>query len=101
MKKVLTRKIHNCLCCQRDIVPHTPALFERHYIREDGCLHTYDAYYHIRCHYYFVKSCERYAKFKDHCPHPVKMIETIYSYIPGEAVMEPDYQKCNVCGQHV
>lgn len=38
---------------------------------------------------------ERQAK----CPHNRK--DTVYSYIPGEAVQQPDHDVCRDCGAHL
>ena len=38
-------------------------------------------------------------KKQELCQH--KRIETIYRYMPGEAVQEPDYDICIDCGKHI
>lgn len=39
--------------------------------------------------------------FKRKCKHPQKFIDTVWRYIPGECVKEPDYDRCMLCGQIV
>jgi hypothetical protein len=34
---------------------------------------------------------------RQNCPH--KNTETIWDYIPGEAVKQPDHELCTDCGQ--
>ena len=38
-------------------------------------------------------------KWQAKCPH--KNIDTVYSYIPGEAVQQPDHDVCIDCGATV
>jgi hypothetical protein len=50
-----------------------------------------------KCKYKEERSKRRFAKFKEHCPH--KVTTTMYRYIPGECVKEPDYDICLICGK--
>ena len=36
------------------------------------------------------------SDMQSHCPHTEK--ETVYSYIPGECVQQPDHDVCVTCG---
>jgi hypothetical protein len=50
-----------------------------------------------KCKYKEERHSERFEKFKEHCSH--KVTTTMYRYIPGECVEEPDYELCLVCGK--
>lgn len=51
------------------------------------------------CHYYESPHKMRIKDIQNKCPHVGK--ETIYAYIPGECVQEPDYEVCIACGKIV
>jgi hypothetical protein len=41
----------------------------------------------------------RFKEFQMFCSHPNKFIKTVWSYIPGECVKEPNYDFCSLCGK--
>lgn len=52
-----------------------------------------------RCFYEENEREARFEEFKKVCEH--KSVEEVWSFIPGEAVMEPDYDRCRYCGKIV
>jgi hypothetical protein len=52
-----------------------------------------------RCHYKDTDRIMRFEKFKSSCTHKkIDFIHTVWDYIPGEAVKEPQYDECQLCG---
>ena len=54
-----------------------------------------------RCKLENERHKERFAKFVENCKHPEEFRELKYSYIPGEAVMEPSHEECRLCNKVV
>lgn len=52
-----------------------------------------------KCKWKKELSAIRFKVFQKHCVHPKKFVETEWSYIPGECVMEPDCDYCGLCGK--
>ena len=52
-----------------------------------------------KCKYKSEQHNKRYKKFQKQCEHPQEFIDTQWCYIPGESVMEPDYDYCRLCGK--
>lgn len=52
-----------------------------------------------RCLYKSKQQKPRYEKFQEKCIHPKEFIETVWDYIPGECVKEPQYDQCRLCNQ--
>lgn len=50
-----------------------------------------------RCKYKMAESKRRFELFVEKCPHPDGFVELVWSYIPGEAVMQPDHDVCRLC----
>lgn len=61
----------------------------------------YTLYECPRCHYKKAWHKERYEKFQKSCKHPDKFVHVVYSYIPGEAVQQPDHFECGLCGKWI
>lgn len=52
-----------------------------------------------KCHYQDHESLERYMRFQQTCQHEKReLIHEVWDYIPGEAVMEPQFDVCHLCG---
>jgi len=49
-----------------------------------------------KCKYKNGRHKERFDKFKYNCNHPIW--ETVWDYIPGECIKEPQYDVCVLCG---
>ncbi|WP_103110727.1 hypothetical protein [Brevibacillus reuszeri] len=92
----LKRICDNCFCSfQKGDVYYQ----KRTVVEEDGELFTFEKTRCARCKYKLEQRAARFEAFKMRCHHPIK--EEIWSYIPGEAVMQPDHEECRVCGQLV
>jgi hypothetical protein len=100
-KRIKTRKSHLCYECLKVILPSL-AVSERIFskIEDDGVVivSSITLYYHLRCAYLNQRRGERFERFKQGCQHPRGFRETEYSYIPGEAVMQPECDRCRLCG---
>ena len=95
MKKLKTRKTHTCCRCKRSIPIGSIAVL-------DGPpVYTTNMYYHLRCYYGREASKLRFNRFVMKCPHPEKMRVTVWTYIPGECVKEPDHDECRICGRYI
>jgi phage FluMu protein Com len=68
-------------------------------LEECGKIYAYEVLVCPKCKYRNEAKRERFGRFKKQCKH--KETYTIYRYIPGECVMEPDYEQCMICGQTV
>lgn len=60
-----------------------------------GGLCTFEYLWCSKCKFKKENQKIRFEKFKPNCHHPIVSLE--YSYIPGEAVMEPDHNECRIC----
>jgi hypothetical protein len=49
-----------------------------------------------KCKYKQEQHKTRFEQFKTKCHHPIT--DEKWSYIPGEAVMQPDHDECLICG---
>lgn len=97
-KSIKTRKIHPCSRCRKPIQIGT-ARTEREVYKTCGTMLAYNSYLHIRCAYKKQQSELRFQQFQMHCTHPEKFIDTEYRYVPGEFFMEPDFDRCELCGK--
>lgn len=69
---------------------------------EDGeQVHAFEWLTCPKCKYQMGRSNARLKRFKKACAHPSWAIETIYRYIPGEAVKEPSHSICRLCHEIV
>ena len=104
-KLVKVRKDHQCIECNKIIRKKGMAYRDKHtIIFDDGDKITCDSiimYTCIRCNYKITQKANRFNEFKKVCSHPEKFIDTIYDYIPGEAVKQPDHCECLLCGQTI
>lgn len=94
------RKAHTCQICGHTIgkgeVYYKIKEFYPPYDENDKTF-SYETSICPKCKYKEEQSKMRFVKFKEHCPH--KVTTTIYRYIPGECVQEPDYNICLICGK--
>lgn len=89
---VKTKNKHLCYLCRRIIPIGDKAKLKKIYHKYDGfCVER--RYFHFKCSY------KDEARINRPCPHPAKMVFTVYSYIPGECVQEPHHDECGCCGK--
>jgi len=97
-----SRKEHICFDCDKVIPKDTVYYVIKHMYHDIDCKPNFGSIevkqcpkclYEEKCHY------KRYADFTKRCEHLRKFIDTVYDYIPGEAVKEPQYDQCLLCGK--
>jgi hypothetical protein len=71
---------------------------ERYVIKEWSKVMAWTSYTCPKCEYKNEQHDKRFKRFQGICNHPNNFIETVWSYIPGECIKEPDYDKCTLCG---
>ena len=101
-RKVATRSLkRRCEYCDTRFLKGDVYYLHRYVSRSDGEFVAYEYLVCAKCKYKRNDWEERYEKFKNKCKHPKEFIETIYDYIPGEAVKQPEYDVCTLCGQTI
>lgn len=98
IKKILrSKRPHTCDYCGKTIPKGTVYYREKHIIKdEDMIFYTYVTKTCPKCVFKSKQGGERFKRFKPTCEH--KITDTVYGYIPGECVMEPQYDECRICG---
>lgn len=106
-RKIASRKLkRRCECCGRRFAKGDVFYHER------KVYHVYDGMEeHIvgvdttqcpKCRYIQQDRANRYEQFQQTCQHEKReFIHEVWDYIPGEAVMEPQYDVCTLCGNHL
>jgi len=94
-----SRKTHRCISCGELITKGSVYYSEKTAFKEDGKFYSGEIKWCPKCKYKHDRSKARFESFKLKCHHP--LIDTKYDYIPGEAVMEPQYDYCLICGKIV
>jgi len=90
-----SRKEHECFECGKVIPKRTVYYLIKHIYRDIDCEPNFGSIkvkQCPKCIYKEKRHRERYADFIKRCEHPKKFIDTVWDYIPGEAVMEPQYR---------
>lgn len=90
----LQRKCIHCNCSFKkgDVLYKT-----RNVVSEDGDTFAQEYIECPKCLYKATERKKRFAAFVDRCTHPDGFVELVWSYIPGEAVMQPDHDVCRLC----
>ena len=107
MKRLIAkRKLkRSCSKCNAVISKGEVYYKERHVSIEEGfgnkIFYSIEFVTCAKCQYKQEQHNKRYALFAEKCKHPAWAIETMYRYIPGESVKEPDYDRCLLCGKTV
>ncbi len=94
-KRKLQRK---CDVCGNEISKGEVYYKTRSVETDDEKIYAFNIYECCRCRYKAREWEQRYEKFKKRCKHPDKFCVEMWRYIPGEAVKEPDYDVCTLCG---
>jgi hypothetical protein len=101
---VASRKLQrNCLYCNKsfkkgDVYYKHRVVTDETYFASKINLFTSEHLICARCEYKKKEHVKRQEKFKKNCAHPKKFIQEIWSYIPGESIMQPDHLECSLCG---
>lgn len=106
-RKIASRKLkRRCECCGRgfekgDVYYHERKV--RHFYNgENEDIVGVNKTKCPKCRYRDQNSLERYERFQKTCQHEkIEFIHEVWDYIPGEAVMEPQYDECRLCGNHL
>lgn len=99
-RKVASRRLkRRCEYCDTRFFKGDVYYLHRYFSRYDEEIIAYEYLVCAKCKYKRNDWEERYEKFKNKCKHPKEFIETIYDYIPGEAVKQPEYDVCTLCGK--
>ena len=101
MKRLIAhRKLKNtCVTCERQINKGDVYYKKRVVFAEDGIVRAWDAIECPKCYRQRMETEKRYVEFQKTCTHPNSFQDTHYTYIPGEAVMEPSHDYCLLCGK--
>lgn len=101
MKKLIAKRRlkHGCDQCKELILKGHVYYRKRTVFVEDSKVYGYTITYCSRCKYRNEQRKIRFEKFKEKCHHPKEFIHEVWCYIPGEAVKQPDYCQCMLCGK--
>lgn len=99
---VAKRKLKNrCIFCNKEILKGQSYYRKRIVIETEDSIYGYTTYICPKCKWKNESAQGRFEKFKSRCKHPERFVEEIWSYIPGEAVMQPDHLECRLCGERI
>lgn len=103
MKRLIAAKRlkRRCSYCNRDFGKGDVYYRNREVFEEDGKIFAGEYVICPKCKYKQEQQDKRFNEFKRKCKHPQKFIDTVWRYIPGECVKEPDYDRCMLCGKIV
>lgn len=98
MKRLAAKRIlkRTCECCNKTI-NKGEIYYKQRFIYDNDIIYAYNKYMCAKCYYKMNKHNNRYEKFKKECTHPNNFIKTKWHYIPGECIMEPNYNYCLLC----
>lgn len=99
-RHIAPRKIKNCcLTCSKPILKGHVYYTKREVYEFNYEIFGFTRLFCARCAYKESDRNKRFERFKPNCHHPI--VEEIWSYIPGEAVMQPDHDECRICNKMV
>src|SRR5690625_320470 len=97
-RKVASRRLkRRCKYCNIGFIKGNVYYLHRYVSGYDGEIDVYEYLECAKCKYKRNDWEKRYERFKGKCKHPKEYTETFYDYIPGEAVMQPEYDVCTLC----
>lgn len=101
MKRLIAlRRLKNhCGCCNKTILKGEVYYKHRLIYADDDVVFGFNLYYCAKHAYYQKQHEKRYKEFQKKCTHPYEFIKTEWCYIPGETVLEPNYDYCILCGK--
>lgn len=86
-----------CICCNRTFKKGEIYYLKRTVFEEDREVFANECLICPKCKYKQEQQVIRFKIFKPKCQHKIRY--DVWSYIPGEAVMEPNHTECLVCGK--
>lgn len=99
-RKIASRRLkRECIQCNEKFIKGDVYYLNRHVFSEDGKVHAYEHLECPKCKWKNENQMKRFKKFQQECDHPERFVVTSYSYIPREAVMQPDHDECLLCSQ--
>lgn len=101
-RKIASRRLkRKCIHCDKGFKKGEVYYLHREVVSLEKGIWAYECLICAKCMYKEQRHVERLKVFQKKCEHPYKFRNTTYSYIPGEAVMQPDYDECMLCLQKV
>jgi hypothetical protein len=101
-RKIATRKLKRSCKCGKTFKKGDVYYLERIVFAwgfENKHLFSNEHLHCAKCRYRQLEHERRFELFKPKCPHPI--VHEVWSYIPGEYVMQPDHDVCQVCGEWI
>lgn len=93
--KKLKRK---CVCCDKEFVKGDIYYKKRNVYINNTEVQAFEYLMCPKCNYTRKDHDKRHKLFIIKCPHPRQMFNEVWSYIPGEAIKQPDHVECLICG---
>jgi len=98
-KKVASRRLKKrCIHCGCGFRKGNVYYLHREVFECDGKVYSNEHLECAKCNYKRKDWERRYEKFKEECNHPDGFVILVWGYMTGEAVMQPDYDLCTLCG---
>lgn len=98
-KLIASRNLkRHCEFCNKEFIKGQVYYKKRIILSEDR-IYSYESLICPKCKFKMEQHFKRFQAFKEKCVHPKEFIATEYSYIQGEAVKEPSYNYCQLCGK--
>jgi len=99
-RKVSSRKLKRlCIYCNCNFKKGDVYYKKREVGFEFDSMFSFEYLVCAKCKYKKEQRMSRFHNFTDKCHHPIT--EEVFSYIPGESVMQPDHTECKICGKWV
>lgn len=100
MKRLIAKRRlkTGCVQCKKIISKGQVYFKKRTVFTDDGKVFGFETTYCPKCKYRNEQREMRFKKFKAKCNHPKDSINEVWTYIPGEAIKQPDYCECMLCG---
>jgi len=98
-RKVASRRLkRRCKYCNIGFIKGNVYYLYREVSGYDGKVYAYEHLECAKCNFKRKDWKRRYEKFRGKCVHPNEFVVEHWGYIPGEAVKQPEYDVCTLCG---
>jgi len=103
MKRVIASRTLKRKCAQCDCSFKKGDVYykDRKFYDEPDGICAFESLICARCKYVLDESENRRKEFVRSCTHPEGQTEEVWSYMFGEAAMEPDHIECRLCNQWI